>query len=564
MKKLLLLGEILVKAQLISHEELQEALKEQKETKQYLGEILIKKGIITADQIGMAIASQLKISFINLNDFPVDKKVVYILPEEIVNKFKVVPLKLEGKDLTVAMVDPLNVFALQKMQQVSGYRINPVLTTSVEMDKFIAQHFGSMKQAESAIREIVIHKEEEKKEEDVSVEVMARAAEGGPVIKLVDSILAGAIEQGASDIHLESHKNDMLIRYRIDGVLYDKMHIPKELQALVLSRVKIMADLDIADRRMPQDGRIGISLANKSFDLRVSTLPAMHGEKIVLRILDKSSIMITLDKLGMEGDYLTKFNSLIMRSYGIILVVGPTGSGKTTTLYSALNKINRPDVNIVTVEDPIEYELEGITQVAVNPKIGVTFARGLRHILRQDPDVIMIGEIRDLETAEIAIQAALTGHLVFSTLHTNDAPSAVVRLIDMGVEPFLISSSLIGVLSQRLVRVACPYCKKIYKTKSSLIKEIKEFVGEDKEIELVEPVGCSKCHNIGYSGRSGIYELMLMSEKIRHMVLERRSSLDISNIARAEGMETLRQNGINKVLRKETTLQEVMRVAFIE
>lgn len=553
----------MIKQGRLTEEELSDAIQEQKKRGGYLGNILIEKEYATHEEVCEALASQLDLKYVKLSDYQLDQKVVYIFPDHIVKEYRVLPIGLEGRELTVAMTDPLNLFTIQEIKHVSGYKIIPVLTTEKELDICINKYFGPIRKAEQAMEEITIHKLSEK-EEEAAEEKTERAVSEAPVISLVNSIIGGAVEQLGSDIHLEPQEEGMVVRYRIDGILYDRMKVPKDLEANLISRIKIMAGMDIAERRRPQDGRIRLSYAGRSLDLRVSTFSVIHGEKTVIRILDSASLLLGLDELGMNPEQLKTFNSFLQRPYGIILVTGPTGSGKTTTLYAALSKMNTRSKNIITVEDPVEYELKGINQAQVNPKAGITFAKGMKHILRQDPNIIMIGEIRDSETAEIAIQAALTGHLVLSTLHTNDAPSAIIRLLDMNVEPFLISSSVIGVVAQRLVRVLCPYCKKEYAASPGVLKSLRGQTPVNKDkITLATPVGCEKCGSIGYKGRVGIFEIMKVSDTIRELVLARKSAVEITREAIKEGMATLAQSGMEKALHKITSLQETMRVVFI-
>lgn len=563
MKNEALLGEILIEQGWLTYEELTDAIQEQKKRGGYLGRILIEKGYTTHDKVCQALASQLNIPYLKLVDYKLNQNAVYIFPDHVVREYRVLPIDLKGEELTVAMADPLNLFTIQEIKYVSGYKIVPILTSEKELDEYINKYFGPMRKAEQAMKEINIHRLDEK-DREVPAEKTESAVSEAPVIRLVNSIIGEAVEKLASDVHLEPQEKEMIIRYRIDGILYDRMKVPKDLEANLISRIKIMAGMDIAERRRPQDGRISLSYAGRYFDLRVATFSIIHGEKVVIRILDRTSLLLGLDELGMNQKQLETFNSFLAKPYGIILVTGPTGSGKTTTLYASLSRLNNRTQNIITIEDPVEYELEGINQAQVNPKAGITFAKGMKHILRQDPNIIMIGEIRDFETAEIAIQAALTGHLVLSTLHTNDAPGAIIRLLDMNVEPFLISSSVIGVVAQRLVRVLCPNCKKEHPASSGMLETIREKIPIDKDkITLAMATGCEKCSLIGYKGRTGIFETMKMSGDIRELVLARRPAREITQKAIKEGMVTLAESGLEKVLHKITSLQEAMRVIFI-
>ena len=556
-----LLGEILIDQGDLKQEQLQQALRLQKDNADYLGRILVEQGLVTGEQICRALASQLGLPFVNLCDLKeIDPKVIYLFPDNVVKHYKVLPLLIRDDKLIVAMADPLNLFIIQEMQQISGHKISPVLTTERELNVYLNKYFGPMRNAEVAIiEETAVNKRNGAK--DVTVETMKEDAFDAPIVRLVDSIIEGAVEESASDIHIEPQESELMVRYRVDGILYDRMVIPKDMQASLISRIKIMAGIDIAERRRPQDGKIGLTCAGHLLDLRVSTLPIIHGEKVVIRLLDKSSIMHGLDRLGMDPRELGLMNSFIARPYGMILVTGPTGSGKSTTLYAALNKLNNRDKNIITVEEPIEYELKGVNQVGVNTKAGITFAKALRHIVRQDPDIIMIGEIRDLETAEIAIQSALTGHLVFSTLHTNDAPSAIVRLINMGIEPFLITSSVIGIVAQRLLRRLCNHCKKEYKAPKGVLHSLAgNAIPDNGGHILATNEGCQKCGSIGYKGRTGVFEIMNLSESIKSLILANRPLSEIRQKAIEEGMKGLAFAGLEKVLKKETSLEEAMRV----
>jgi type IV pilus assembly protein PilB len=563
MKDKYMLGEILLNKGLITKDQMLDAISQQKKGNEYIGKVLIDKGYVSHEDICQALSEQLNIKYVKLADIKIDDKVVYLLPDNIVREHMVLPIGVNEDELIVAMSDPLNFFMIQHIKDLSGYRITPVITSEKELDEKINTYFGPMRKAEQAIEEISSDTLQAKK---IKIEAQKEkdAVSEKPVIRLVNSIVTGAVEQSASDIHLEPGEDHMSIRYRIDGILYDRMRIPKNFEPKIISRIKIMSGMDIAERRRPQDGKIRLAYAKRELDLRVSTLPVINGEKVVIRILDKSSLLLGYEKTGMTRGQLDMFNSFIQKPYGIILVTGPTGSGKTTTLYGALSKLNTREKNIITIEDPVEYEIKGINQVPVNTKAGITFARGMRHIVRQDPDIVMIGEIRDIETAEIAINAALTGHLVFSTLHTNDAPGAIIRLLNMNVEPFLIASSVIGVIAQRLVRVLCPYCKKTLPAPRAAIETLQKktkITGRNQM--LSEPVGCEKCGMIGYKGRTGIFEIMNVSDAIRDMILARKSSSEITERAVREGMSTLLTSGIQKALDNTTSLQETLRVVPI-
>ena len=483
------------------------------------------------------------------------------VPINFCKRNELIPLKKDGEAVQVAVSDALNVSALDDLQLLLKQPVRPILARSSTILDAINRAYDLISEtAEQMVEglsedqiDLVATEFEEPKD-------LLDAADEAPIIRLVNSILYQAVKQRASDIHIEPFERQLVVRFRIDGVLYDMVRPPKRFQSSVVSRVKIMAGLNIAEKRLPQDGRIRIKIAGKDIDIRVSVVPTAHGERIVMRLLDRTQVLLKLDEIGMTGDKLEKMRKLIRMPYGILLETGPTGSGKTTTLYAALSEINTPDKNIITVEDPIEYQLQGIGQIQVNPKIDLTFARGLRSILRQDPDVIMVGEIRDLETAEIAIQASLTGHLVFSTLHTNDAPTAITRLIDMGIEPFLVSSSLIGALAQRLVRVLCPSCKEPYVPTDEALRELRLERSRIPNGILYRPRGCQKCAGTGYYGRTGIYELLIVDEKIQHLILKGVDANVIRRAAIERGMTTLRDDGAEKVLRGVTSIEEVARV----
>lgn len=566
--KSLRLGEILLKQGAVTEEQIYQALEAQKTSKKVLGEILIEKGFLTDQVLAEALAREFHLAFLDLTKEKVDKELAKVFSPGILKKYGVFPLRREGDYLIVATSDPLDILALQQIGHLTNYNVRPVIATRKQIETQINKYAGSMQHAAEAIKEIIAKKRDDIETLDAtdqSLKELEIAVHEAPIIKLVNSIIAEAIEQNSSDIHLEPQLEALFVRFRIDGVLYEKMTVPHDLQAAVISRIKIISGMDIAERRVPQDGRLSVNAHDRLFDVRVSTLPGVYGEKVVLRLLDKRSILIPLESLGFDESELTLIDRLIHRPYGILLLTGPTGSGKTTTLYSFLNVLNDATRNIVTVEDPVEYELPRIHQTAINVRAGYTFATAIRHILRQDPDIIMVGEIRDLETAEIAIQAAITGHLVLSTLHTNSASGAITRLIDMDVEPFLISSAVIGVIAQRLVRKLCPYCKKEYAAAESLKKSIADLLPPNsKEAVLAKPQGCDRCNNIGYAKRTGIFEILNMSDEIRELTLKKSDENEIAKTAIAQGMRTLRASGVKKALDKTTSLEEVMRVAFVE
>jgi len=544
------LGDILVEEGYISRQQLEDAKEDQKINGERLGDILVKKGWITQSELTRAMAKQTGISAFDLSNYIIEPEVIGLVPEDISLKYKVIPVFKMNYILTVAMIDPTNVFVIDELSRITSCTIEPVLADELAIRKAQDQYYGGA----GTIREIVnsIDKEKLKDSEHMGEEA--------PIVKLVNILIVEAVQANASDIHIEPEEKFVGVRYRIDGVLNTHSFLPKDLQGAVISRFKIMANLDIAEKRMPQDGRIMMKVGTKDIDFRASTCPTVHGENVVLRILDKSSMTIGLESLGFPKAELQKFESVLAQPYGIILVTGPTGSGKTTTLYSALQKLNREDINLMTVEDPVEYQFPRIRQVQVNPKAGLTFAAALRSFLRQDPDVVMVGEIRDVETAEIAVQAALTGHMVLSTLHTNDSPTTFTRLVDMGIEPFLVSSSILAVLAQRLMRKVCSKCKEEYVPTPAILETL-EIAGKDVSgLKLFRGRGCQLCSNTGYKGRTGIYELLCVDIDIQDMILKKASADDIRDLAVKKGMRTLRQSAIEKMLAGVTTPEEVARV----
>ncbi len=556
------LGEILTARSAVMQVDLEKALAEQKQTKGFLGQILLKRGVIKKRDLAQALEEQLGVPFVELSDISIPPEIAGLLPESLVRLHRALPFDLEGDVMSVGMADPLNLTAIESMRLVTGLQVKPFFAP--EEDVLLATNtvFDGRVAAYKAIEDTSSMGQEESN--GITVRELERMVEDAPVVRLVDSIVQGAITGLASDIHVEPQERAVRVRYRVDGVLYDMMEIPKRLQSAVISRVKIMAGMNIAERRVPQDGRMSVGANGQAYNLRVSSLLTVFGEKVVMRILDKSSVLLQLEDLGFLPEQQTVVESLIRKPYGMVLSTGPTGSGKTTTLYTALHRVNRGDNNIVTVEDPVEYQLAGINQTQVNLAANITFARGLRSILRQDPDVIMVGEIRDLETAEIAVQSALTGHLVFSSLHTNDAASALPRLLDMGVEPFLIASSVIGVIGQRLVRVVCRSCKVSYEPDPRVLKELGLPKEDQGRVRFVRGEGCPACSNRGYRGRTGVFEVLRLSEPIKRMVLDKRLALEIREAAVGEGMILMQQCGLRKVLDGVTSPEEVMRVTYVE
>jgi len=546
------IGELLVTKKIITNEQLNETLEEQRRTGRFLGEILVKKDYATEEEVAQSLSEQLGFAYVDLSKYNLEPGVVKLLPQDIANKCSGLPLFKSATSVTVAMVNPLDVNAIDQIQKAMNSRIRPVFVTPSKLHKRIEEEYQKT-YADPAGSPTEIEDPEISGLDSLQIASLA------PVVRIVEGLIAKATELGASDIHLEPQNERFSCRYRIDGVLHDMPQPPKKYEAATISRIKIMANMDIAEKRLPQDGRIQTTVGNKNVDLRVSTFPTMYGENLVIRILDKTRALLNLDDLGMDSKNLMVFSEIIAKPHGIVLVTGPTGSGKTTTLYAALNKINSIEKNIITLEDPIEYEIERVRQSQVNVKAGLTFASGLRSIVRQDPDIIMIGEIRDRETAEIAIHAALTGHLVFSTLHTNSATSAATRLVDMGIEPFLVSSSLICVVAQRLARVLCPHCKESYEPAKEVLEKVK-IKAKKSSLKFYREKGCAKCRNTGYSGRIGIFELIVPDDEIKKMIDRKASASEIRNSATAGGMKSLYEDGIEKLITGVTSLSEVMRV----
>jgi type IV pilus assembly protein PilB len=574
------LEEYLLEKGYLKKEQLEEALKVQRQTRSPdLGRILIDLGFVGEREVVEAQAQELGLRFVDLDREGVDSSAVNVVPERIARNHTVIPYKKEGNVLYLAMANPNNIPAQDDVRMVSGCRVVPVLAVRGAIEDAIQKAYGSGGEGgngasatrmiaasmrgdiSKAIAEAGASREIRVEEEDEQAAV--QVAEQAPIIRLANALIHQAIVDRASDIHVEPQPRGVRIRYRIDGVLHEVMTIPKNLQAPLISRYKIMSEMNIAERRLPQDGRIGVRHAGKEYDLRVSSIPTPFGEKIAMRILDKTSILIGLDKLGFTPDVQAQVEELISQPNGMFLSTGPTGAGKTTTQYSILHKLNSVERNIITIEDPIEYQLTGVAQVQVNRKAGLGFANALRHFLRQDPDIIMVGEMRDLETAEIAIEASLTGHLVLSTLHTNDAPSAVMRMVDMGVEPYLISATVIGVLAQRLGRRVCTECKEPYEVRAADLRRFGFRVeNPDEIVTLYRGRGCEACKFTGFRGRIGIFELMRVNAEIAELIVRRAPLADIKEAAKANGMKELREDGLIKILQGITTPEEVMRVVF--
>ena len=545
------LGEVLIDLGLVTDEEMDRARREQERTGRSIGRTLVDLRLVDEPTLVSALARQIGLEFVDLGDHPIDSGAVALISETVARRYRAIPIEFDGSTLVVAMADPSNVFALDDIRTITGYEVRAVVATVGDVDEAI----GRFSTLDESVEEIASEAAGAAGEEMDLAQVEA-AVEDAPIVKLVNLLIPQAITDRASDIHVEPTEKDLRIRYRIDGVLHEVMRSPKNIQNGLISRLKVMADINIAERRVPQDGRVSLSVGGRSIDLRVATLPTVYGEKVVLRILDKSSVLLQLDDLGLIDRSFERYEQSFRKPYGAILVTGPTGSGKSTTLYATLNMINSPDRNIVTVEDPVEYRLAGINQIQVNPKAGLTFANSLRAILRSDPDVVLIGEVRDRETALIAVESAMTGHLVLTTLHTNDAASAISRLIEMGVEPYLVVSAVDCVVAQRLARKLCDRCKEAYTPTEAELEQ----TGLEGPVTLYRPVGCPSCGKTGYHGRLGLFEVMPMTEELEQLTVERGSAEDIRRKAIEQGMLTLRQDGMEKAKQGLTSLEEVFRV----
>jgi type IV pilus assembly protein PilB len=546
------ISDVIVELGFVPADRVEAAVDEARASGRTAEQVLLENGAVTTDQLARATAERFGLHHVDLNVYKADLGAANRIPSQAARRFSAVPIGFEDGDLLIAMVDPSNVLALDDMKLLTGHELRPVVASPDDIAALISR----MSRLDDAVAEAV---QEEDEEAEASVTDIRESADDAPIIKLVNSIIAQAVEEGASDVHFEPHGRDMRVRFRIDGVLSETTSIPRRMVSGVVSRVKIMADLDISERRVPQDGRVGLKVEGHAVDIRVVTMPAVDGEGIVMRLLDKEQALMTLDKLGMTGDAHDRFEAGFRQSYGAVLVTGPTGSGKSTTLYAALNAINSIDKNIITIEDPVEYQLPGVNQLQVNHKAGLTFARGLRSMLRADPDIIMVGEIRDSETARIAVESALTGHLVLSTLHTNDAPSAITRLTEMGIEPFLTSSAVDCVVAQRLTRRLCSSCKRRTILSVEALREAGFHAAFD--VEAYEPAGCSRCGGSGYKGRVGLYEVMVVSDEIRDLAIRRSAAEEIMKVAVQQGMRPLRDDGLDKVKQGLTSIAEVTRVA---
>jgi len=591
------IGELLLKEKLITAEQLQQALSQQKSNGGKLGYNLVKMGFVKDEQITSLLSKQYGVPAISLAQFKIDPTIVKLVPTETARKYQMIPLSRSGSTLTIAMTDPTNVFAMDDIKFMTGYTVEPVVASEVAITDAIEKYYPSgkpgaggaaagkggkpgapgapsgstLEMASRGLEELQASLgggdadgvEVLEEMQEISAEALARQGEDAPVVRLVNVVLMSAIQKGASDIHIEPYEKELRVRYRIDGILYNIMAPPMKFRDAIVSRVKIMSKLDIAEKRLPQDGRIKIryneSGEPKEIDFRVSVLPTLFGEKIVLRLLDKDKLMLDMTKLGFESESLAKFEEAIARPWGMVLVTGPTGSGKTNTLYSSIAKINTPETNIMTAEDPVEFNLAGVNQVQVKENIGLNFAAALRSFLRQDPNIILVGEIRDFETAEIAVKAALTGHLVLSTLHTNDAPSTINRLMNMGIEPFLVASSVHLICAQRLVRRVCSNCKEPHPMAPPALMQAGFNEEDANSVTPMKGAGCDTCNSTGYKGRVGLYEVMAIAEELRELILVGASGMELRRKAVDEGMLTLRMSGLRKVKDGVTTIEEVVR-----
>jgi type IV pilus assembly protein PilB len=547
------LTDVIVDLGIADREKVDGAIDAARSTGQTPEQILLESGAMTQDQLAGAVAERYGLDYVDLSMFKVDMAASNSISATAARRYEAVPVSfVDERTLMVAMIDPANVLAVDDIALMTGLEVRPVVAAREDVMGLVSR----LTRLDDAVQEAV--DEEEEESDGAEVVDLRESAEDAPVIKLVRSIIAQAVDQGASDIHFEPDGTEMKVRFRVDGVLAASTTVPRRMVRGVVSRIKIMADLDISERRLPQDGRVGLHIEGHHVDIRAVTLPSVHGESVVLRILDKDSVVMELDKLGMQEPEQDRLVTAISQSYGAVLATGPTGSGKSTTLYAALKRLNTPEKNIITIEDPVEYQLDGITQVQVNNKHGLTFANGLRSMMRADPDVIMVGEIRDSETATIAVESALTGHLVLSTLHTNDAPTAVTRLLEMGIEPFLVASSIDCVVAQRLARNLCSSCKRRVMLPADQLRD--NGFPSQFDLEAYEPMGCGRCGGTGYKGRTGLYEVMAFSEEIRSLVLERAPADKIAEVAMREGMRRLREDGMEKVKQGRTSIAEVARV----
>jgi len=564
------LGDLLVKEKVITPEQLEQATKLQKETHVRLASALVKLGFLSDEDVTNFLSRQYGVPAINLSYFEIDPAVVKLIPFETARRYQILPLSRVGASLTIAMVDPTNVFAMDDIKFMTGFNIEPVVASESSIVEGIDKAYGTSKEEElEQVMQSINESgdagdiEVQGEQEEITLKELEKAADEAPIVKLVNLVLTDAVKRGASDIHMEPYEREFRVRFRIDGVLQSIMNPPLKLKDAITSRLKIMSKLDISEKRLPQDGRIMLKMQiagkKKQLDFRVSTLPTLWGEKIVLRLLDKENLRLDMTKLGFEPESLVKFEKAILKPYGMVLVTGPTGSGKTNTLYSSISRLNQPDTNIMTAEDPVEFQLGGVNQVQMKEQIGLNFAAALRAFLRQDPNIILVGEIRDFETAEIAIKAALTGHLVLSTLHTNGAPETITRLMNMGIEPFLVATSVHLICAQRLVRRICKDCAEPVEMPPQALIDEGYTPEEVKTVQIMKGKGCATCNKTGYKGRTGLYEVMEVDDEIKELVLVGASALELKKKAIERGMITLRRSGLTKVALGMTTLEEVAR-----
>jgi type IV pilus assembly protein PilB len=548
------LGDILLEDGLVTQQQLFDAYDEHQKLGRALGRVLVDRGVLTESQLVAALAQQIGMRFVDLTEFQVDGAALASVPQAVCRRYNALPIGYEDGKLLVAMSDPANIFAIDDIRSITGVDVRPVVSTKSDVTTAINRYH----RADSDLDDLSMVLDQD---DDVDLDGLREVVEDAPIVKFVNLLITQAINDRASDIHLEPTERELRVRFRIDGVLHEIMRSPKNIQSGVISRLKIMADINIAERRVPQDGRMSVTVTGKKIDLRVATLPTVWGEKVVMRVLDNSTAMLNLSDLGFSQRNYDRYAVSFNKPYGMILVTGPTGSGKSTTLYATLNIVSRPEINVITVEDPVEYRISGINQVQTNPKAGLTFATALRSILRSDPDVVLIGEIRDHETAQIAIEAALTGHLVLTSLHTNDAPSAMTRLVEMGIEPFLVGSALDAVLAQRLARKLCEKCKEPYIAEPAVLISAR-YPWQDGEPlpTLHRAIGCAACAKTGYRGRLALHEVMSVTEEVERLTVARASALEIQRVAESQGMRSLRLDGMEKVLAGVTSLEEILRV----
>ena len=560
------IGQILIDLGYINDDQLWDILEDQKQSPgTVLGQIAVRMGLVTQAQVTEALAEQWGMPIVNLEETNIQSAVLELVPQTMAEIYRIMPVSLKNNVLTVAMADPQNVAALDDLRNFLGHEIRGAVSSGPDVEAAIARYYADREESiESVLEELATDEDHEKSVRGYDLASDSEMSDSQPIKKLLNMVMLLAIRDQASDIHFEPFEDEFKIRVKADGVLYEMVPPPRHLANAIVSRIKVMSNLDIAERRLPQDGRIELNVGGNSVDLRVSVLPTLFGEAVVMRILDRTVVALDLNKIGMDAVLLASFRQILKRPNGIVLVTGPTGSGKTTTLYSALNELNSTETKIITSEDPIEYDIDGIIQVPVNPDVGVTFANVLRAVLRHDPDKILVGEIRDYETAEIAVQSSLTGHLVFSTLHTNDAPSAITRLRDMGVPAFLITATVEAILAQRLVRRICSECRTQFSPSDELLMELQLPLNTARKYKFYYGKGCARCNNSGYKGRVGIYELMIMSDEIRDAIAAEASGDDLRDIARQQGMTTLRESGLKLIFDGATTIDEVVRETVIE